>query len=55
LSFGILSFGTLGFGAFDFLAGRAALATFAAFFGSERTEVFLARWARMIFAMNGIY
>jgi hypothetical protein len=50
-----LGFGTLGFGAFDFLTGRAALATFAAFFGSERTEVFLARWARMIFTMNGIY
>jgi hypothetical protein len=46
----------LGFGGFDFLAPGAAFAVpFAAFLGRDRTEAVLARWARMIFAMNGIY
>jgi len=31
--------------------GRLALALFADFFGSVRTGGFLARWARVIFAM----
>src|SRR5262249_28020174 len=55
---GVLGCAVLGFDALDlgafFFAWRAETA-FAFFFGSDRTEALLARWARMIFAMNRIY
>jgi hypothetical protein len=68
LGFETFGFETIVFDGFDFLldflAGRGSLVwaldltldlAFADLFGTDRTRAFLARWARMIFAMNGIY
>jgi hypothetical protein len=52
-----LALDAFGFGAFGALFVRAelVLALAADFFGIDRTPALLARWARMIFAMERIY